>query len=70
MRKLWNMYELRSFPKQQKTALFNVLFNPYKPSALFVGNRQTVENQIRRRKTQRLIRFSTGCLQKFLLKLE
>ena len=37
---------------------------------LFVGHGQTVQNQIRRRKTRRLIRFSTVCLQKFLLKSE
>ena len=44
--------------------------NPYKPSVLFVGHRQTVQNQIRRRKTRLLIKFSTVCLQKFLLRYE
>ena len=44
--------------------------NPYKPSVLFVGHRQTVQNQITRRKTRLPIRFSTVCLQKFLLKFE
>ena len=34
----------------------------------FVGHWQTVQNQIRRRKMRCLIRFSTVCLQKFLLK--
>ena len=42
--------------------------NPYKPSFLFVGHRPSVQNQIRRRKTRRLIWFSTVCLQKFFLK--
>ena len=37
--------------------------NPFKPSVLFVGYRQTVPNQIRRSKMWRLIRFSTVCLQ-------
>ena len=41
-----------------------------KPSVLYVGHRQSVQNQIRRRKTRRLITFSTVCLQKFLLKFE
>ena len=27
----------------------NILFNPYKPSVLFVGRRQTAQTQIRRR---------------------
>ena len=45
---------------------FNQFFNQYKPSILFVGHRQTVKKQIRRRKMRRLIRFSTDCLQKFL----
>ena len=31
-----------------------------------MAHRQTVQNQIRRRKTRRLIRFSTACKQKFL----
>ena len=41
--------------------------NPYKPRVLFVGHRQTVQNQI---KTRRLICFSTVCKHKFLLKFE
>ena len=42
----------------------SVLLNPYKPSVLFVGHRQTVQNQMRRRKMRCLIRFlSTICLQ-------
>ena len=44
--------------------------NPYKPSVPFVGHRQIVQNQIRCRKTRRLIRFSTVCKQKFLLNFE
>ena len=44
--------------------------NPYKPGVLFVGQWQTVQNQIRRRKARRLIRFSTVCKQKFLLKVD
>ena len=38
--------------------------------ASFVGHWQTVQNQVRRRKTRRLIRFSTVCLQKFLYKMK
>ena len=58
------------------TAYFNVayvyskMFNPYKPSVLFVDHRQTVQDKIKRRKTLRLIRFFTVCKQKFLLKFE
>ena len=43
-------------------------FNPFKPSVLFVGHWQTVQNQIRRRKMRHLIKFSTvayRCLLKF-----
>ena len=34
-----------------------------------MGHRQILQNQIRRRKALRLIRFSTVCLQTFLLNL-
>ena len=44
--------------------------NPYKPSVIFVGHRQTVQNQIRRHRTWRLIRFCTACIQNILLKYE
>ena len=40
------------------------MINPYKPSVLIVGHRQTVQNQIRRRM------FSTVCLPKLLLKFK
>ena len=50
--------------------LFYGQINPYKPGVLFVGHMQTVQNQIRRRKTRHLIRFSTVGLQKCLLKFE
>ena len=36
-------------------------FNPYKPSVYFVGHRQTVQTQSKRRKLWRLIRVSTVC---------
>ena len=43
----------------------------YKPTiVLFVGHRQTAQNQIRRHKMRRLIRFSTVCKHKFLLNFE
>ena len=45
--------------------------NPYKPPiVLFVGHVQTVETQIRRSRTLRLISVSTVCLQNFLFKLD
>ena len=40
-------------------------FNPYKPSVLFVGHRQTVQNQIRCRKTRRLIRLPLFAYRSF-----
>ena len=43
--------------------------NPFKPSVLFVGHRQTAQTQIRRHITWRLIRVSTVCKQKFFYKL-
>ena len=44
----------------------NIFSNPYKPSVLFVGHQQTVQNQIRRCIMRLLIRFSTVCSQNFL----
>ena len=41
--------------------------NPNKPSILFVGHRETVQTQIRRRRMGRLIRVSTVCSYKVLL---
>ena len=38
-----------------KASLRFLSLNPYKPSVRFVGHRQTVQNQIRRRKKRRLI---------------
>ena len=43
-------------------------FNPYKPSVLFVGHRQTAQAQIRRHNC--LIRVSSVCIQYALLNLE
>ena len=45
-------------------------FNPYKPSVPFWGHRQTVQTEIRRRGTRRLIRVFTVCLQEFLFEIE
>ena len=42
----------------------------FKPSVLFVGHRQTVQTQIRRRILRRLIRVSTVCSQNVLLEFE
>ena len=47
-----------------------LLINPYKPSILIVGHRQTAQTQIRRHRTQHLIRVSTICLQNVLLEFE
>ena len=47
---------------------FSPYVNTYKPSVLFVGHRQPVQTQIRRRRTRRLIRVSTVCLQNISLK--
>ena len=44
--------------------------NPYKPSILFVGHRQTVQTQISRRITLCLIRVFTVCLQNILCTFE
>ena len=46
------------------------LFNPYKPSVLFVRHSQTVQTQIRRRSMRRLISVSTACLQNVIIKFE
>ena len=40
--------------------------NPYMHSVLFVGRRQTVQTQTRRRRERRLIRVSTVCLHSVL----
>ena len=47
-----------------------VSFNPYKSSVLFVGHRQTAQNQIRRHKTRCLIRILYVCLHNVLLKFK
>ena len=44
--------------------------NPYKPSFPFLGHRLTVQTQIRRRRTQRLIRVFTVCKQEYLFEIE
>ena len=67
-----------SFPKQMLNPEIDILIkhqrvlsvNPYKPIVLFVGHRQTLQNQIRRRKMRYLIRLSTACLQMFFLTFE
>ena len=42
--------------------IFKIIFNHlYKPIVLFVGHRQTVQTQIRRRKSRRLIRVFAAC---------
>ena len=60
-----------SSPEDFKPTTFDSMCcNPFKPSVLFVGHRQTVETQTRRRRTQCLIRVSTVCLQNVLSKFE
>ena len=44
--------------------------NLYKPNIIFVADRQTVQTQIRRHKTRRLVSVSTGCLQKTVFKFK
>ena len=44
--------------------------NPYQPSVPFFGYRQTVQTQIRRPRTRRLIRVFTVCWQEFLSKIK
>ena len=56
--------------KRHRAQTVTMQLNPYKPSVLFVAHRQIVQNQTRRRKTRRLIRFLTVCLHKFILKCE
>ena len=71
MQKMLPTYSALTHPNRKwQTHIFKHVVNPYKPSVLFVGHQQTVQNQITRRKIRRLIRFSTVCLQKDLLKFE
>ena len=51
------------------TFVMCLFLNIYKHSVFFVGYRQTVQNQTRRHKARRLIRFSTVFLQTYLLTL-
>ena len=64
---LGNGSEYQHFPQ---SSVYVTLFNPYKPSVLFMGHRETEKTQIRRRRTRRLIRVSTVYLQNILLKIE
>ena len=50
--------------------LMKITVNPYKPSVPFLGHRQTVQTQIRCRRTRHLIRVYTVCLQEILLKMK
>ena len=81
--RIWhNMTALTSVrPYQLKNALtselkvkgntFIIIYvNPYKPSVLLVGHRQTAQTKIKWRRTRRLIRVPTICLQNSLLKFE
>ena len=52
------------------TNLWEFHFNPYKPSVLFMELWQTVQNQTRCRRSGRLIRFFSVCLQNVLLKFK
>ena len=45
------------------------MLNQYKPSVLFVGQRQTVQTQTGHYRMRRLIRVSTVCLPLYLLYL-
>ena len=45
------------------------VFNPFMPSVPILGHRQTIQSQIRHRRTQRLIRVYTVCIQEFLYKI-
>ena len=60
------------FPSQTyaKYAKEQDWINPYKPGVHFVGHRQKVQTQIRRRRTRRLIRIFTICLQNIQLEFE
>ena len=64
--------KLRQYVSLVKSPNFDAAnINPYKPIVLSVGHLQTVQNQIRRRKLLRLIRFIIVCLRKcFFLKFE
>ena len=62
--------QLGALRMSDKYTLYLNLVNPYKPSVLFVGHRQSAKTQIRRRLTRRLISFSTVCLQNSVLKFE
>ena len=53
----------------QTKITFNDL-NPCKPSVPFLGHRQKVQTQIRRRRTQCLIRAFTVCYQEYLFEIE
>ena len=63
-------------PREKSSFWLNILiirvavpFNPFKPS-VFMGHQQLVKNQIRRRRTRRLIRFYIDCFQMALLTFE
>ena len=47
---------------------YSIYINPYKPSIIFIGHRQTVWTKIRHFMMWCLIRIFTVCLQNFLLK--
>ena len=58
------MLSTRSLVDNKKLNFQSRILNPFKPSIILVVHRQTVQTLIRRRRTRRLIRVSTVCLQK------
>ena len=63
-------YEAGGYSGQNACRYHIHLANPFKPSVLFMGHRQTVKNQTKDRRTRRLVRFCTVCLQNVHLKFE
>ena len=64
MTKAWKI------PSMQRVKRPYHLFNQYKPSLLFMGHWQTVQNLIRCHRMRCLIMFLTVCLQNILLRFE
>ena len=68
LKKLFIYMSLVTFPIKY---LYKIaILNPYKPSVLYVGYRQTVQTQIRRHIKRRLIRVCAVFLQNVQFKLE
>ena len=63
-------YDYLKMNAKKKCQFYRPFIHGTYPIVFFMGHKQSVQNQIRRHRRQRLIRFYTLCLQNVLLKFQ